>query len=62
MINRQGKLVAPPIFSQIDSIENGYAYVNYGGQMVTYIGGYNGTATPILEQAFRGGRWGYIKL
>jgi hypothetical protein len=62
IINRQGKLVAPPIFSQIDSIENGYAYVNYGGRMMSYIAGYDSSATPFSGQDFRGGRWGYIKL
>ncbi|NJM58191.1 MAG: hypothetical protein HC857_13175 [Synechococcales cyanobacterium RU_4_20] len=62
IINRQGKLVAPPIFSRIDSIENGYAYVNYGGRMMSYIAGYDSSATPFSGQDFRGGRWGYIKL
>lgn len=62
LINRQGKVVVPPIYGQIQDIGDGYAYVNYGGTWVGYIGGYDGSATPVGEQIFLGGKWGYVKL
>jgi S-layer homology domain/WG containing repeat len=62
VINRQGQLVVAPIYSAIYDIDQSYAYANYGGTMVSYIGGYDGSANPVAEQILRGGRWGYIRL
>ncbi|MGC1524562.1 MAG: WG repeat-containing protein [Phormidesmis sp.] len=61
LINREGGLAAPPVFSDIQEIANGYAYVNYGGTLVSYAAYYNND-TPQTETTLRGGRWGYIKL
>lgn len=61
-IDRQGELVVKPVFSDVQEISDGYAHVNYGGVRVSYVGGYDGNATPITEIILRGGRWGYIKL
>jgi S-layer homology domain/WG containing repeat len=62
VIDRQGKVVLPPHYSDIAYISNGYAYANYGGTTYTYLGGYDGSATPFSETGFGGGRWGYVKL
>ena len=61
-IDRQGKIVVPLKFSDLREIAHGYAQVNYGGIWVDYIGGYDGSASPILETRLESGRWGYIKL
>lgn len=61
LINRQGRLVAPPVFSDIQEISNGYAHVNYGGTLVSYAA-YDNNDTPQTETVLRGGRWGYVKL
>ncbi|MBE9067631.1 WG repeat-containing protein [Leptolyngbya cf. ectocarpi LEGE 11479] len=61
-INRQGTLVVPPKFSDIQSMTQGYAQVNYGGIWVDYVGGYDGTASPVLERRLESGRWGYVRL
>lgn len=61
-IDRQGKLVVKPVFSDVQEISNGCARVNYGGVWVDYVGGYDGNSTPVTETILRGGRWGYIKL
>ncbi len=62
LINHERQLVTAPVFSEVGEISDGYAYVNYGGVRVDYIGGYDGTASPVVTTALRGGRWGYIKL
>ena len=62
LINREGQLITAPIFSKIGEISDGYAHVNYGGVWVNYVGGYDGSASPIVETVLQGGRWGYIKL
>jgi hypothetical protein len=62
VINQQGKFVLPPRYADIESISHGYAYANYGGATVSYIGGYDASATPVASTELRGGRWGYIKL
>ncbi len=61
-IDRQGKLVIPLKFSAIRDRSHGYAQVNYGGIWVDYIGGYDGSASPVLETRLESGRWGYVKL
>ncbi|NJN30204.1 MAG: WG repeat-containing protein [Synechococcales cyanobacterium RM1_1_8] len=61
LINRQGRLVTPPVFSDIQDISNGYAYVNYGGVRVNYTTYYNNDV-PNYDSVMRGGRWGYVKL
>jgi S-layer homology domain/WG containing repeat len=62
LINRQGQVVVPPLYGQIQDLGEGYAYANYGGTWVGYIGGYDSSATPVGERVFLGGKWGYIKL
>jgi hypothetical protein len=62
IIDRSGKFIVPPKYSDIAWVSKGYAYVNYGGVVVGYISGYDGSATPVGSQQLRGGRWGYLKL
>jgi WG containing repeat/S-layer homology domain len=62
LIDRQGKVVVPPLYSQIQEVGEGYAYANYGGTWVGYIAGYDHSANPVWEQVFMGGKWGYVKL
>jgi len=61
-IDRQGRIVVPLKFSDLREISHDYAQVNYGGIWVDYVGGYDGSASPILETRLESGRWGYIKL
>lgn len=62
IIDRSGKFIVPPKYSDIAWISKGYAYVNYGGVVVGFISGYDGSATPVGSQVLQGGRWGYLKL
>ncbi len=62
LINHEGQLVTAPVFSEVKEISDGYAYVNHGGVRVDYVSGYDGNASPVVETALQGGRWGYVKL
>lgn len=61
-LDRQGNIVVAPKFSAVRAMAHGYAQVNYGGIWVEYVGGYDGTASPVLETRLESGRWGYVTL
>ena len=61
-INRQGKFVIPPIYSDVQEAKEGYAYVNYGGTQVLLLEGNDGQGSPVPTYSLGGGRWGYIKI
>ncbi|MEM7064730.1 MAG: WG repeat-containing protein [Cyanobacteria bacterium P01_B01_bin.77] len=60
-LDRQGNVVKPK-FSAVREMAHGYVQANYGGIWVEYVGGYDGTASPILETRLESGRWGYVNL
>ncbi|MGD1857658.1 MAG: WG repeat-containing protein [Leptolyngbyaceae cyanobacterium] len=61
-LDRQGNVVVSPKFSVIRESSHGYAEVNYGSIWVDYVGGYDGSASPIIETRLESGRWGYVRL
>lgn len=62
IVNRQGEFVISPIYAAITDLQEGYAYVNYGGVQVTVLEGNDGTGSPVPGTRLIGGRWGYVKI
>ncbi|MBE9039892.1 WG repeat-containing protein [Oscillatoriales cyanobacterium LEGE 11467] len=61
-IDRDGNIVIEPQYASAFDVSEGMARVDISGQWVDWLGGYDGTASPIYEARLEGSKWGYIQL
>jgi len=61
-IDRTGRWVIEPRFTDADSVSGGFARVNLSGTWVREEVGYTQNGGPDIALRHRGGRWGYIRV